>query len=86
MVEFNVGCVVIVKTSKEYPNALFPVGFVSKTDLVRHVIVEKMDTKEAVTALSKGRPVICVDKSASTDEAADVFMKEKVHHLVVVGE
>jgi CBS domain containing-hemolysin-like protein len=74
----SISCCVICK--KDGDN-IFPLGMVSKTDLVKAYSKSIPLTEAVGNIMTSG--VISVKPSATRDEAAEVLQKNKVHHAVV---
>lgn len=83
MLESKVSAVIVV--TKDDEQNMTAVGLVSKTDLLRAIVLEKKDGAEPVSKIMTNG-VVSINPNAPRDEAADVIMKQKVHHLIVTGE
>jgi len=80
--ESTCGCVIVVQEDEQHQKTNFPIAIITKSNLVR-VILEKLDVNEPVSrVMHKG--VVAITKDKNTEEAANVFLQEKVNHLVVI--
>lgn len=82
MIKANVSAVIVVRSNGE--GELYPVGIVTKTDLLQAVFRDNHDRDAPVFKIMTNG-VVPISPEAPRDEAAEVIMRHKVHHLVVVN-
>ena len=62
-----------------------PLGIVTERDLARKVCVTDKNSTQLLASKVMSFPLIKVDAEVSTLEAADLMLKNKVRHLLVVS-
>lgn len=61
-----------------------PIGIVTERDLSRKVCVSDKSSKELLSSQVMSSPLITINADSSPSEAADLMLKNKVRHLLVV--
>jgi signal-transduction protein with cAMP-binding, CBS, and nucleotidyltransferase domain len=61
-----------------------PIGIVTERDLSRKVCVSEKSSKELLSGQVMSSPLITINADSSPSEAADLMLKNKVRHLLVV--
>eukprot|EP00301_Raphidiophrys_heterophryoidea_P016239 c25797_g1_i1.p1 GENE.c25797_g1_i1~~c25797_g1_i1.p1 ORF type:complete len:146 (-),score=25.21 c25797_g1_i1:41-478(-) len=80
MVDKKVSAVVVVNHDG---SELVAVGMITKTDVIRAIVKEKKSLSTPVTEIMS-KSIVQITSDDQRDEAAEVIMKKKVHHLLVV--
>jgi CBS domain-containing protein len=76
MIEFNVGCIVVVKGKV--------VGIVTKGDVLRKSVLRGLDPKATPVEKVMSRNVVTISKDATLEDASRLMSERKVSKLPVV--
>jgi signal-transduction protein with cAMP-binding, CBS, and nucleotidyltransferase domain len=75
----NVSSLLVVDGGGKY------VGIITERDLVRRVCAKDVSSSKVIIQNIMSSPLITVDSSSSLREAANLMIRNKVRHLLVVG-
>jgi signal-transduction protein with cAMP-binding, CBS, and nucleotidyltransferase domain len=75
----NVSSLLVVGGGGKY------VGIITERDLVRRVCAKDVSSSKVIIQNIMSSPLITVDSSSSLREAANLMIRNKVRHLLVVG-
>eukprot|EP00299_Pterocystis_sp_00344_P001086 c1077_g1_i1.p1 GENE.c1077_g1_i1~~c1077_g1_i1.p1 ORF type:complete len:156 (-),score=22.70 c1077_g1_i1:65-532(-) len=81
MVNSHVSSVVV---ASKVGDELHPEGLVSKTDVLKAVFVGGLSAADPVERIMSSN-LVTITGDSERDEAAELIMKKKVHHLLVVS-
>lgn len=76
----KVSSILVVDDDKD----VTPLGIVTEQDLVRKVCVNDKSSREVFTSQIISSPLITVNADSSPSDAADLMLKNKIKHLLVV--
>ncbi len=76
----GIGSVLVVNDDNE------PVGIVTKRDIIRAILFEKLDPEKTSVEKIMSKPLITIDADSTLDTVIDTMYKYNVGHLVVVED
>lgn len=76
----NVSSLLVVDGGGKY------VGIITERDLVRRVCAKDVSSSKVIIQNIMSTPLITVDSSSLLREAANLMIRNKVRHLLVVGQ
>jgi IMP dehydrogenase len=77
MNQHEIGCLIVVKNGK-------PVGIVTKTDMVKRVILGPVDPENTMVRKIMSRPLVVVNTQISIEEASKIMRERKIRKLPVI--
>jgi CBS domain-containing protein len=77
MLDHDIGCVVVLEKKKL-------AGIVTKSDIIREVVVKKLDPQKIYVIEVMSRPVVTIDSQQTLSDASSLMSKHNITKLPVV--